>query len=182
MTVQVPKVLYQNNVAEILSEIRTSYGGITRKGYIYGLIAVDEDAKIIAVDPRFDGDLNYWELSSLGAALYGVARQGQDFFEADYLDRATIIYNNMHLFVKSVADVKVDTNTKREILIIVLSNNDVNLGVMILQMGKFAHRIKAAIEGSVPIKNTLKMKEDELKDHIKTLKKDLFGDTFGAVE
>jgi predicted regulator of Ras-like GTPase activity (Roadblock/LC7/MglB family) len=182
MAVQVPKVLYENNVAEILSEMRTSYGTLTRAGYVYGLIAVDEDAKIIAVDPMFDADLNYWELSSLGAALYGVARQGQDFFEADYLDRATIIYNNMRLFVKSIADVRIDSSTKREILIILLSNDDVNIGVMVLQMARFADRIKKAIEGSVPIKNTLKMKEDELKDHIKTLKKDLFGDTFGSAE
>jgi ribosomal protein L29 len=28
----------------------------------------------------------------------------------------------------------------------------------------------------------LKMKEEELKDHIKMLKKDLFGDTFGSAE
>jgi predicted regulator of Ras-like GTPase activity (Roadblock/LC7/MglB family) len=182
MTVQVPKVLYKNNVAEILSEMRASYGQIIRRGYIYGLIAVDEDAKIIAVDPRFDGGLNYWDLSSLGAALYGVARQGQDFFEAEYLDRATIIYNNMRLFVKSITDVVIDRSNKREILIVLLTDNKVNIGAMILQMAKFADRIKAAIEDSVPIKNTLKMEEDELKDHIKTLKRDLFGDTLGSAE
>ncbi|TFF98906.1 MAG: hypothetical protein EU541_06315 [Promethearchaeota archaeon] len=182
MTTQVPQVLYRNGVAEILSEMRTSYGTLTRAGYIYGLIAVDEDAKIIAVDPMFDGDLNYWELSSLGAALYGVARQGQDFFDADYLDRATIIYNNMRLFVKSITDVKIDNDSKREILIVLLSDNNANIGVMILQMERFAEQIKKAIEESVPIKNTLKMKEEELKTHIKALKKDLFGDSIGTVE
>ena len=74
MTITIPKVLYKNSISTILDEIRSSYGTLTRKGYIYGLIAVDQDAKIIAVDSRFDRSLNYWDLSSIGAALYGVAR------------------------------------------------------------------------------------------------------------
>lgn len=182
MTETIPKVLYENKISDILSEIRMSYGKLTRKGYIYGLIAVDQDAKIIAVDPQFDRGLNYWNLSSLGAALYGVARQGQDFFEADYLDRATIIYNNMRLFVKSITDIKLDPEKKREVLIILLTDTNVNLGVMILQMQRFATAIKRTIENSGSIKNTLLMKEDELKEHIKLMKKDLFGSKAGLMD
>ncbi len=181
MTETIPKVLYENTISDILSEIRMSYGKLTRKGYIYGLIAVDQDAKIIALDPQFDKGLNYWNLSSLGAALYGVARQGQDFFEADYLDRATIIYNNMRLFVKSIIDVNIGNERKRQILIVLLTDNNVNIGVLILQMQRFATAIKREIENSIPIKNVLKMNEDELKDHIKTLKKQLFGDKIGTI-
>jgi len=181
MTETIPKVLYENTISDILSEIRMSYGKLTRKGYIYGLIAVDQDAKIIALDPQFDKGLNYWNLSSLGAALYGVARQGQDFFEADYLDRATIIYNNMRLFVKSIIDVNIGNERKRQILIILLTDNNVNIGVLILQMQRFATAIKREIENSIPIKNVLRMKEDELKDHIRTLKKELFGDKIGII-
>ena len=96
----VPKVLYQNKIAEILDEVRYNYGKLTRRGYIYGLLAIDQDAKIIAIDSRFDRQLNYWDLSSIGAALYGVSRQGQDFFDADYLDRSSIIYNNLQIFVR----------------------------------------------------------------------------------
>ena len=33
----IPKVLYQNKIAEILDEVRDNYGKLTRKGYIYGL-------------------------------------------------------------------------------------------------------------------------------------------------
>lgn len=181
MTETIPKVLYKNKISDILSEIRMSYGKLTRKGYIYGLIAVDQDAKIIAVDPNFNKDLNYWNLSSLGAALYGVARQGQDFFDADFLDRATIIYNNMRLFVKSIADVNIGNEKKREILIILLTDTDVNLGVMILQMQRFAMTIKREIEHSGSIKNILHMKEDELKEHIKDLKKQLFGGKISTI-
>ena len=93
MISKIPKVLYKNRIVKILDNIRDNYGNLARVGYIYGLLAIDQDAKIIAVDSRFDRQLNYWDLSSIGAAIYGVARQGQDFFEASFLERATIIYN-----------------------------------------------------------------------------------------
>ncbi|MFX1490173.1 MAG: hypothetical protein ACFFBI_13555, partial [Promethearchaeota archaeon] len=106
MITHIPKVLYKNKITDVLDDIRFNYGKLTRKGYIYGLIAIDQDAKIIAIDSRFDRKLNYWDLSSIGAALYGVARQGQDFFESESLERALIIYNDMRLFVKSIGQVE----------------------------------------------------------------------------
>ncbi|MBD3198207.1 MAG: hypothetical protein GF317_24370 [Candidatus Lokiarchaeota archaeon] len=175
MTVAIPKILYKNRISDILDEIRDNYGKLSRRGYIYGIIAVDQDAKIIAVDSRFDRNLNYWDLSSIGAALYGVAKQGQDFFEADSLDRASIIYNNMRLFVKSIADVQVKPNEFREILIVLLTDKNVNIGVMVLQMQRYSQLMKQEIESSKTIKSTLKMNEKELKAHIKTLKKEIFG-------
>ena len=174
VTNTVPKMLYQNKIAEILDEVRVNYGKLTRKGYIYGLIAIDQDAKIIAIDSRFDNKLNYWDLSSIGAALYGVSRQGQDFFDADYLDRATIIYNNLQLFVRSIGQVNIHKKGKREILIVLLADKEVNIGVVILQMSHFGLKIKNEIEKSGFIKNTLKMSEKELKEHIKRLKKEIF--------
>ena len=140
MITHIPKVLYENKITEVLDDIRYNYGKLTRKGYIYGLIAIDQDAKIIAIDSRFDRKLNYWDLSSIGAALYGVARQGQDFFETEDLERATIIYSDMRLFVKSIGEIQIQKKGKRDILIVLLTDNDVNLGVMILQMSKFAQK------------------------------------------
>jgi len=178
----VPKILYENKISEILDEIRDNYGVLTRKGYIYGLIAVDQDAKIIAIDSRFDRQLNYWDLSSIGAALYGVSRQGQDFFEANYLERASIIYNNLQLFVRSIGEVYISNRkAKREILVVVLADKDVNIGVMILQMNRFALKIKSEIERSGSIQNTLKMTEKELKEHIRKLKKEVFSDKIFSV-
>lgn len=165
-------------ITEVLDDIRLNYSKITRKGWIYGLMAIDQDAKIIAIDSRFDRDLNYWDLSSIGAALYGVARQGQDFFDAEGLDRATIIYNNMHLFVKSIGDVTLDRKGKREILIVILTDKEVNIGVIILQMKTFAQQIRAEIERSGTIKKTLTMSERELKTHIEKLKKEVFSKKF----
>ncbi len=175
MTSLIPKVLYENKITEVLDEIRENYGLLTRKGYIYGIIAIDQDAKIIAIDSRFDNKLNYWDLSSIGAALYGVARQGQDFFDTDYLERASIIYNNMQLFVKSIGNVIIENKGEREILIILLTDKEVNIGVIVLQMKKYAAKIKKAIEENQTIKNTLKMSERELKEHIKNLKRQILG-------
>ena len=181
MITHIPKVLYQNKITEVLDDIRYQYGILTRKGYIYGLIAIDQDAKIIAIDSRFDRKLNYWDLSSIGAALYGVARQGQDFFETESLERATIIYSDMRLFVKSIGNIELQKKGKRDILIVLLTDNDVNLGVMILQMSKFAIKIKEEIERNEHMKHVLKMPEQEIKEHIKELKKEIFKDKIGTI-
>jgi predicted regulator of Ras-like GTPase activity (Roadblock/LC7/MglB family) len=181
MITHIPKVLYENKITEVLDDIRYQYGKLTRKGYIYGLIAIDQDAKIIAIDSRFDRKLNYWDLSSIGAALYGVARQGQDFFETESLERATIIYSDMRLFVKSIGNIELQKKGKRDILIVLLTDNDVNLGVMILQMSKFAQKIKEEIERNEHMKNVLKMPEKVIKEHIKELKKQIFTDKLGSI-
>ncbi|MBY9016112.1 MAG: hypothetical protein KGD68_10505 [Candidatus Lokiarchaeota archaeon] len=174
MTIYVPKALYENEIAQVLDEVRYNYGMLTRKGYIYGLIAIDQDAKIIAIDSRFDRKLNYWDLSSIGAALYGVARQAQDFFETDSLVRATLIYKDLQLYVKSIGDVILAKKGKREILIVLLVDNEVNIGVLILQMRKFSVKIKQAITRSQTIMEKLQMSEQELKEHLKDLKKKVF--------
>ena len=172
----IPKLLYKNKISEVLDEMRYNYGILTRNGYIYGLIAVDQDAKIIAVDSRFDSKLNYWDLASIGAALYGVAKQGQDFFEAEALERGALIYENMQLFVKSIGKINLNEKGERDILIIVLADKNVNIGMIVLQMKRFSEKIKRFIENAGDIKNTLKMSEQELKEHIKEIKKQIFSD------
>lgn len=177
MSFYVPKVLYENEIAEVLDEIRYSYGKLTRKGFIYGLITIDQDAKIIAIDSRFDRKLNYWDLSSIGAALYGVARQAQDFFDTQALIRATLIFKDLQLYVKSVGHVDLPQKGKREILVILLVNNEVNIGVLILQMTKFAEKIRNAIKRSNEVMTKLEMNEAELKKYLKNLKQKVFGST-----
>ncbi|MFW9826686.1 MAG: roadblock/LC7 domain-containing protein [Candidatus Thorarchaeota archaeon] len=181
MITHIPKILYQNKITEVLDDIRYQYGKLTRKGYIYGLIAIDQDAKIIAIDSRFDRQLNYWDLSSIGAALYGVARQGQDFFETESLEQATIIYSDMRLFVRSIGNIELQKKGKRDILIVLLTDNDVNLGVMFLQMSNFAKKIKEEIIKNEQVKHVLKMPEKDIKEHIKELKKQIFSDKIGTI-
>ncbi len=181
MITNIPKVLYKNKIAEVLDELRYNYGRLARVGTIYGILAIDQDAKIIAIDSRFDRQLNYWDLSSIGAALYGVARQGQDFFEASFLERATIIYNDMRLFVKSIGKIMLNKKGKRDILVVLLTDKDVNLGVIFLQLSKFAQKIKNEVEASQSIVKKLQMSEKELKKHIKDLKKQIFSDKIGSI-
>ena len=177
MTLFVPKALYENEISNVLDEVRYNYGLLTRKGYIYGLIAIDQDAKIIAIDSRFDRKLNYWDLSSIGAALYGVARQAQDFFETDSLVRATLIYKDLQLYVKSIGDIVLVKKGNREILVILLVDNMVNIGVLILQMRKFSIKIKQEITKSQIVMKKLQMTEQELKEHLKDLKRKVFEST-----
>jgi predicted regulator of Ras-like GTPase activity (Roadblock/LC7/MglB family) len=154
--------------------MRHDYGILTRKGFIYGMIAIDQDAKIIAIDSRFDRKLNYWDLSSVGAAMYGVARQAQDFFEADELIRGSIIFKDLQLYVRSVGSVHLPEKGQREILIILLVDSDVNIGIIILQMKKYADRIRQAIENSKKTVTRLQMTEMELKKHLLNLKQRVF--------
>ena len=174
MSTYIPTALYKNDVSQILDEIKYSYGILTRKGVIHWLITIDQDAKIIAVDSRFDKKLNYWDLSSIGAALHGVAREGQDFFETESLIRATLIFKDVQLFVKPVGLVELPRKGSREILMVLLVDKDVNIGIIILQMKKFAQKIREAIERSNEVINKLEMNEDELKRHLKQLKSKVF--------
>jgi len=125
--------------------------------------------------------LNYWDLSSIGAALYGVARQGQDFFETEELERASLIYRDMRLFVKSIGKVELQKKGKRDILVVILTDNEVNLGVIILQMSNFALKIRQEIEKNEKMKETLRMSEEEIKAHINKLKKEIFKDKIGTI-
>jgi len=171
----IPKVLYTNKIANILDKIRFETHKLSGKGTIYGLIAIDQDAKIIAIDSRFDRKLNYWDLSSIGAALYGISRQGQDFFKANKLERATIMYDDLQIFVKSVGAVILPEKGEREVLIVFLSErHTINLAILIFQMSNFAKEIKKEIIESSEIKKTLELTEIELKEHLQKLKKTIF--------
>ena len=170
----VPKDLYENEVTKVLDKMRYDYGMLTRKGFIYGMIAIDQDAKIIAIDSRFDRKLNYWDLSSVGAAIYGVARQAQDFFEADELVRGSIIFKDLQLYVRSIGNINLPEKGQREILIILLVDSDVNIGIIILQMKKYADFIRKAIENSKKTVIRLQMTEMELKKHLLNLKQKIF--------
>jgi predicted regulator of Ras-like GTPase activity (Roadblock/LC7/MglB family) len=174
MSLFVPKALYENEISKVLDEIKYTYGILTRKGFIYGLIAIDQDAKIIAIDSRFDRKLNYWDLSSIGAALFGVARQAQDFFETESLIRATLIYKDLQLYVKSIGKVELQKKGRREILIVLLVDKDVNIGIIILQMNKFGQKIREAIKLNNDIMDKLEMNETELKKHLEDMKKKVF--------
>ncbi len=172
--IYLPKALYDNKIACLLDKIREDYKNLSGNGIIKGIICADQDAKIIAIDGKFDNKLNIWDLGALGAALYGVSKQGMDFFEANSLERGSIIYGNTQFFVRSIGEFNLDKRGNRELLIIVLANRRVNLGLMILHLNKYAEIIKKEVKNNTAIKETLKLSEDEMRIHIREIKNQLF--------
>ena len=60
---------------------------------------------------------------------------------------------------------------------ILLVDNMVNIGVLILQMRKFSIKIKQEITKNQAVMNNLQMTEQELKDLLKDLKRKVFEST-----
>ena len=48
MLTHIPKILCENEITDVLDDIKLQYGKLTRRGIIYGQIVIDQDAKIIA--------------------------------------------------------------------------------------------------------------------------------------
>jgi cell division protein FtsB len=48
-------------------------------------------------------------------------------------------------------------------------------------MSKFAQKIREEIERNEHMKNVLRMPENEIKEHIKDLKKQIFSDKIGSI-
>ena len=84
------------------------------------------------------------------------------------------LYNDLQLFVKSIGEVELKKKGMREILIVMLVDKDVNIGIIILQMNKFATLIREAIRNDDSTLEKLKMNETEFKDYLKDLKKNVF--------
>jgi len=141
---------------------------------IYGLMCIDQDAKVIAVNEWFDKSINVWDLSALGAAMYGVSRQGMEYFKAEGLERGSMIFKDKQFFSYSIGTFNLDEKANRELLILVLCDRKVNIGLIILQMKKYAAEIREEIEKNSKIKDTLKLSEEQMRQHIKDIKADLF--------
>ncbi len=87
----------------------------------------------------------------------------------------------MRLFVKSIGAVELQEKGKRDVLVVLLTDNNVNLGVIFLQLSNFASKIKRQIEENRIAQRTMKMSENEIKEHIKELKKEIFSDRLGTI-
>jgi ribosomal protein L29 len=55
------------------------------------------------------------------------------------------------------------------------------MGVIFLQLSNFALKIKKQIEEDRLAQRTMKMSENEIKEHIKELKKEIFSDRLGTI-
>jgi len=170
----IPDQLRGNSLSSVLDTIRNEYVRMIRQGRIFGLMIADQDAKVLAVDSFFDAKINYWDIGAIGAALYGVSKQGRDFFHADELDRASLIYKNTQFFVERIGDIIMQTGGQRELILIILGNKEIMMGYIMAQMKKSAPLIKKQVEADVAAQQTMKMSEDEFMKQIKLLKQELF--------
>lgn len=169
----IPDQIRGNELTKILDEVQRAYAQLSRIGRINGLVIADQDAKVLATNTHFDTRINYWDIGAIGAALFGVAKQGRDFFKAEDLERAIMLYKNTQLFVQTIGNIHLKGNRLRELILIVLADKQINIGLMNLQMQKFSKQIKEQVEQDQQSQEIMVKSEQEMVKHLNDLKKDL---------
>ncbi|OLS14388.1 MAG: hypothetical protein RBG13Loki_2037 [Promethearchaeota archaeon CR_4] len=165
-------ILGTNDVATVLGEIRTNYGKLVRAGRIHGLMICDADARVLATDPLFDQKISTWDLAALAAAAYGVAKQARLFFDAlgaKELERGSLVFDGLQLFIAQAGSISGEKAKSKEILLVTLADKDANFGLIILQMRKYAPRVQKAICNAA-MRQNLDIPERELHTMIETAK------------
>lgn len=173
MTIQVPDAIRHNELSQILDTFREKYGRLSRVGRLNGLLIVDQDAKVLAVNQFFDTNLNYWDIGAIGAALYGVSKQGRDFLSARNLNRATMIYDSKQFFVQNIGDIQLSDGRTRELILIALGNAKMNIGLVVMQMQRLAPKILAQVQSDAQMHEVMQMSEKELCRHLETIRKEM---------
>ena len=173
MITQVPDLIRNNKLSAILDSFREKYGQLSRVGRLNGLLIVDQDAKVLAVNQFFDSNLNYWDIGAIGAALYGVSKQGRDFLNAGDLDRATMIYNSKQFFVQNIGDISLVNGRFRELILIALGDKSMNIGLVVMQMRKLAPKILNQVQSDAKMQEVMQMSEKELSRHLETIRKEM---------
>ncbi len=171
---KIPDQIRGNSLSRILDKFRLKYGQLSRIGRLNGLLIADQDAKVLAVNSFFDNKINYWDIGAIGGALFGVAKQGKDFFSSSDLERASLIYQNIQFFVHSIGEVKLNNGNKRELIMIAIGDRSMNIGLIVMQMQKFATKIKDQVEKDELSQNMMKMSENEFYKHIEEIKREIF--------
>ncbi|MHA1341389.1 MAG: roadblock/LC7 domain-containing protein [Promethearchaeota archaeon] len=177
MQIRLPTKLYNNEISQHLDKVRSDYIRMSGRGNIDGIMCLDQDAKIIAVNGFFDKNINPWDLAALGAAQFGVARQAKDSFDAQELEHTLIIFKDKQFFIRSIGEFEIDNRGVRHLLLGVLADKKVNIGLILLQMQKYAKIISNKVKSNNKLKAQLKMSETEMREFIKTLKENLFKKT-----
>ena len=170
----IPDSIRNNELTKILDEFRTNFCRLSRHSQLHGVVIADQDAKVLAVNSFFDKDINYWDIGAIGAALYGVSKQGKDFFNAEDLERASLIYKNTQFFVHSIGDITLTSGKTRELILILIGDKQMNIGLAVMQMRNFAPKIKQQVEDDQRSQETMQMSETEFMKHITQLKEELF--------
>jgi predicted regulator of Ras-like GTPase activity (Roadblock/LC7/MglB family) len=158
----------------MLDEIRIDYGKLSKIGRLDGLCISDQDAKVLAVNTFFDTKLNYWDIGAIGAALYGVSKQGRDFFKSAEMERSMMLYKDTQFFVQNIGNIDLENGRQRELILIIIGDKALNIGLVMLTMNRYVSRIRDQIEADQQLQDTLQMSETEFNKHLNEIKKELF--------
>ncbi|MHA1370783.1 MAG: hypothetical protein ACTSWN_13210 [Promethearchaeota archaeon] len=154
-------------ITPLLDDIAKEYARLTGKGGMKGILLVDQDAKILAKNSMFQLK-KPWDMGAIGAALYGVAAQASKYFNAASMERISIIFGNMQLFTHSIGkvDVEGDSNISRDLLLVILAEKHVKVGLVIVQMKKYARKILDAIKSSSKSMDLLQLDERGIRAYL----------------
>jgi predicted regulator of Ras-like GTPase activity (Roadblock/LC7/MglB family) len=157
--VQLRHFYLTNSVSDTLDSLLESYKRMLGKGDIEGLLLVDSDGKALAKS-RFFCVKNAWNAGALGAALAGIAKQGESHLGADEFQNAMIMYNSKQFYVCKIG--KFDE--KKSLLLLIFANEKANIGFIRAKMGQYVKRIEEDIKNSESIKKTIEVSEDQIED------------------
>ncbi|MFX0098295.1 MAG: roadblock/LC7 domain-containing protein [Candidatus Hodarchaeota archaeon] len=164
------KDLNHDTVTPLLDQIAKDYARLTGRGGMRGILLVDQDAKVIAKNSMFQFK-RPWDMGAIGAALYGVAGQSQRYFNCSSMERVSIIFGDMQLFIHNIGKVEMDENeTQRDLLLVILADKSVKVGLVIVQMKRFAQAIIDAIKESQNTIDMLHLPERQIKEYLLGLK------------
>jgi len=162
--------LHHAAITPLLDEIARDHARLTGFGGMKGILLVDQDAKVIAKNSMF-GLKKPWDMGGIAAALHGVAKQASQYFGCSALDKVAISFGDMQFFVQAIGAVDTgDGKPPRELLLVILADQKVKMGIVLVQMKKIASRIVEAIRESAPDMNLLRLEERDVRAYLLGLK------------
>lgn len=148
-----------NRLSDTLDSLLESYKRSIGKGDIEGLLLVDSDGKALAKS-RFFHVKNAWNAGALGAALAGIAKQGENHLGADKFQNAMIIYNSKQFYVCKIGDL--DNN--KSLLLLIFANERANIGFIRAKMNQYVKRIEEDVKNSESIMKTIGISEEQIEE------------------
>jgi len=148
-----------NRISDTLDSLVESYKRMLGRGDIEGLLLVDSDGKALAKS-RFFRVKNAWNAAALGAALAGLAKQGENHLGAEEFQNAMIIYDSKQFYVCRIGKLDGD----RSLLLLVLANERANIGFIRAKLNQYVKRIEEDIEKNETVKKIIEISEEQIED------------------
>jgi predicted regulator of Ras-like GTPase activity (Roadblock/LC7/MglB family) len=148
-----------NRVSDTLDNLLESYKRMLGRGDIEGLLLVDSDGKALAKS-RFFHVKNAWNAGALGAALAGIAKQGENHLGADEFQNAMIMYNSKQFYVCKIGDL----GENKSLLLLIFANEKANIGFIRAKMSQYVKRIEEDIKNTESIRKTIEVSEEQIED------------------